>query len=101
MTDDTDGPKLIHNEQLKLAATLFNNVAVAFIVTGFVVPIVALAYQAAPPRGRYWVISHPLGKVAGFVPASFPRVRSEETGIGPARPRAPRLGAGAQRHAAV
>ncbi len=56
MTDDTDGPKLIHNEQLKLAATLFNNVAVAFIVTGFVVPIVALAYQAAPPRGRYWVV---------------------------------------------
>ncbi len=32
------------------------------------------------------------------MPASFPRVRSEETGIGSARPRTPRLGAGAQRH---
>ena len=42
------------NEQRKLAATLFNNVAVAFIVTGFVVPIVSLAYQASAPKGRYW-----------------------------------------------
>jgi len=47
-------PKAVVNEQRKLAATLFNNVAVAFIVTGFVVPIVSLAYQAAAPRGRYW-----------------------------------------------
>ena len=46
--------KLVINEQRKLAATLFNNVAVAFIVTGFVVPIVNLAYQAPAPRGRYW-----------------------------------------------
>ena len=53
--EDQPGPKLIRNEQLKLAATLFNNVAVAFIVTGFVVPIVALAYQATEPRGRYWI----------------------------------------------
>jgi hypothetical protein len=53
--EDQPGPKLIRNEQLKLAATLFNNVAVAFIVTGFIVPIVALAYQATAPRGRYWI----------------------------------------------
>ena len=46
--------KLVINEQRKLAATLFNNVAVAFIVTGFVVPIVSLAYPASAPKGRYW-----------------------------------------------
>ena len=34
---------------------------------------------------------HPLGKVARTAPASFPRVRSTETGIRTARPRAPRL----------
>jgi len=47
---------LVRNEQLKLAAILFNNVAVAFIVTGFVVPVVALAYGNAVPRGRYWIV---------------------------------------------
>ena len=65
---------LVRNEQLKLAATLFNNVAVAFIVTGFVVPIVALAYGNTVPRGRYWIgyavlwlvmpgLNHQIGRV--------------------------------------
>lgn len=34
----------IHNEQLKLAATAFNNLCVAFVVTGVIAPTVALAY---------------------------------------------------------
>lgn len=47
--------RTIINEQRKLAATLFNNIAAAFIVTGFIVPIVSLAYQTTAPKGRYWV----------------------------------------------
>jgi hypothetical protein len=42
MTDAEAAAKLVHNEQMKLGATLFNSVAVAFIVTGLVVPVVAV-----------------------------------------------------------
>jgi hypothetical protein len=47
--------KLVHNEQMKLGATLFNNIAVAFIVTGFIVPVIAFAYRTAAPRGNFWI----------------------------------------------
>jgi hypothetical protein len=46
--------KVVRNEQLKLTATAINNLAVAFVVTGFIIPVAALAYQAAFPKTRYW-----------------------------------------------
>ena len=55
MPDQAEQHRIIRNEQLKLLATLFNNIAAAFIVTGFIVPIIALAYQTAIPRGQYWI----------------------------------------------
>jgi hypothetical protein len=55
MADEAARRVLVRHEQRKLVATLFNNVAVAFIVTGLVVPVVALAYGTTVPRGRYWV----------------------------------------------
>lgn len=47
---------LVRNEQLKLAATFFNNIAVAFVAAGLVVPAVAAAYQTGVPQGRFWVV---------------------------------------------
>ncbi len=56
MSQTADHPKTIRNEQLKLAATLFNNIAVAIIVTGFVVPIISLLeYQSGLHRRPYWI----------------------------------------------
>ncbi len=57
--------KTVHNEQLKLAATAFNNLGVAVIVTGIIVPVVALAYQTAVPKTR----------LGGFCPIMEPRRR--------------------------
>lgn len=56
MPDDlaTQTEKLVSNEQAKLTATLFNNVAVAFVVAGVVVPLVALAFGTAGPGTRSW-----------------------------------------------
>jgi hypothetical protein len=34
--------KLAHNEQTKLTATALNNVAVAFVIAGFVAPVVGV-----------------------------------------------------------
>jgi hypothetical protein len=39
----------VHNEQVKLAATALNNIGVASIVTGAIVPLVA--HMAAGPSG--------------------------------------------------
>jgi hypothetical protein len=36
--------RLVHNEQTKLTATAVNNVAVAFVIAGFVGPAVAVGY---------------------------------------------------------
>lgn len=47
---------LIQNEKLKLAAALFNNIAVAFVAAGVIVPAVAAAYQTGTPQGRFWVV---------------------------------------------
>jgi hypothetical protein len=41
------GMSLVHNEQTKLTATALNNVAVAFVIAGFVAPIVGLG-QSRP-----------------------------------------------------
>jgi fucose permease len=50
------GPEdMIHNEQIKLAATALNNIGVASVVTGVTVPLVGRALSAAPPASsRYW-----------------------------------------------
>jgi methylmalonyl-CoA mutase cobalamin-binding subunit len=59
--------KTVHNEQLKLAATAFNNLGVAVIVTGIIVPVVALAYQTAVPKTRYWAVFALLWSLVGAV----------------------------------
>jgi hypothetical protein len=50
---------IIHNEQTKLTATALNNVAVAFVIAGFVGPAVALGYgsEAVPKGGVAILIS--------------------------------------------
>jgi len=47
--------KTIKNEHAKLAATFFNNVAVAFVVAGVIVPIIATTYGTNVPTGRFWI----------------------------------------------
>jgi ABC-type multidrug transport system permease subunit len=37
----------VHNEQTKLLATALNNIAVAFVVIGFVTPITAMSFGVA------------------------------------------------------
>ncbi len=37
----------VHNEQTKLLATALNNIAVAFVVIGFVTPMTAASFGAA------------------------------------------------------
>ncbi len=41
----------VHNEQTKLLATALNNVAVAYVVVGFVTPLTAMSFgvSSAPP----------------------------------------------------
>ena len=46
--------KTVRSERRKITATALNNVAVSFIVTGLVVPLVSVAYQLSFPRTRYW-----------------------------------------------
>ncbi len=55
-TPDEASRKLVRNEQLKLGATLCNTIAAAFIVTGVVIPVIAVTYQTAVPQGRYWAV---------------------------------------------
>jgi hypothetical protein len=49
----------IHNEQTKLTATALNNVAVAFIIAGFVGPLVAYGFGSTtlPPTVSTVVVS--------------------------------------------
>lgn len=46
--------KTARNERTKITATAFNNIAVALLVTGVIVPSVSLAYQFALPHSGYW-----------------------------------------------
>lgn len=39
---------LVHNEQMKLAANLFNNLAVISLGTGFIAPFLSVRYGATP-----------------------------------------------------
>jgi len=42
------------NEQVKLTATAFNNVGVASIVTGVIVPLATQISASSAPGGTYW-----------------------------------------------
>ena len=46
--------RLVFNEQVKLTATAFNNIGVASIVTGVIVPLASHVSATAAPGGRYW-----------------------------------------------
>ncbi|MCJ2025481.1 hypothetical protein [Methylobacterium sp. J-067] len=51
----------IHNEQTKLLATALNNVAVAYVVIGFVTPMTALSFGvASAPVARFETLSFSL-----------------------------------------
>jgi hypothetical protein len=43
----------IRNEPLQLAATAFNTIGVAFVVTGAIAPAIAFGYQISAPHGRF------------------------------------------------
>jgi hypothetical protein len=45
-------PYLVHNERTKLSATLFNTLAVACIVVGFVTPLVTMAMNGNSELGN-------------------------------------------------
>jgi hypothetical protein len=55
------GPMLgvVHNEQTKLTATALNNIAVAFVIAGFIGPLVAYGFGSTtlPPTLPTAVIS--------------------------------------------
>ncbi len=52
--DEAARRKFVRNEQLKLTATLSNNLAVAFLVTGAIAPGIAYAYGISTPHGQSW-----------------------------------------------
>ncbi len=58
---------LVHNEQTKLTATAINNVAVAFVIAGFVGPAVALGYGSeAMPRDAVAIAASLVWLFVGF-----------------------------------
>lgn len=59
--------RLVRNEQLKLAATAFNNVGVGFVVTGVIAPAAAVAYQVSNPHGRFWAIFVAICLLMGYL----------------------------------
>ncbi|GEO13497.1 hypothetical protein [Microvirga aerophila] len=59
---------LVHNEQTKLTATALNNIAVAFVIAGFVGPVVALGYGSdALPRGGIAIAVSFIWLFVGFI----------------------------------
>jgi hypothetical protein len=59
---------LIRNEQTKLTATALNNVAVAFVIAGFVGPAVALGYGSnAVPQGAITIFVSIVWLFVGFI----------------------------------
>jgi hypothetical protein len=63
--------KAADNEKLKLRATYYNNIAVAFLITGFVVPYLAVTYKAAEFGSE--VSRQGLGFFEGLMTAFSPR----------------------------
>lgn len=59
---------LIHNEQTKLTATALNNVAVAFVIAGFVGPMVAVGYGSeAMARDAVAIVVSVIWLLVGFI----------------------------------
>jgi hypothetical protein len=59
---------LIHNEQTKLTATALNNVAVAFVIAGFVGPMVAVGYGSeAMARDSIAILVSIIWLFVGFI----------------------------------
>lgn len=58
---------MVANEQRKLAATLFNNLATAMIITGVIAPTAAYIYQATSPHGPLWFGVAPIWLAAALV----------------------------------
>ncbi|MCJ2142774.1 hypothetical protein [Methylobacterium sp. E-066] len=61
---DRERIKLVHNERTKLSATMFNNIATAFLVGGGVGPVLGLA---STPASSWQLILSPVWIVVGFV----------------------------------
>ncbi len=57
---------LVHNEKLKLAVTAINNIGVAAVVTGVVVPMVSRLTTATPTGNRYWLLFTVLWALLGL-----------------------------------
>jgi hypothetical protein len=66
---------LVHNEQTKLTATALNNVAVAFVIAGFVGPMVAVGYgSAAMARDGIAILVSIIWLFIGFILHSIARL---------------------------
>ena len=66
---------LVHNEQTKLTATALNNVAVAFVIAGFVGPMVAVGYRsAAMARDGIAILVSIIWLFIGFILHSIARL---------------------------
>ena len=52
---------LIHNERIKLLATMVNNVGTATIVAGAVTPLVAVTYSVSGSRSAWFTFFLSLG----------------------------------------
>lgn len=48
--------RVARNERRRLTATFLNTIAVAFVVTGVIVPMISLTYQLTTPQTRCWPI---------------------------------------------
>jgi hypothetical protein len=56
---------LIHNERVKMSANLFNNLGVASLATGFIVPLISVALS---PASDGKLPAHAIGAfVLGFI----------------------------------
>ena len=66
---------LVHNEQTKLTATALNNVAVAFVIAGFVGPMVAVGYgSAAMAKDGIAILVSIIWLFVGFIQHSIARL---------------------------
>ena len=66
---------LVNNEQTKLTATALNNVAVAFVIAGFVGPMVAVGYgSAAMARDGIAILVSIIWLFVGFIRHSIARL---------------------------
>jgi hypothetical protein len=58
---------LVHNEQTKLTATALNNVAVAFVIAGFVAPVVGFGQTLSAPDNAIPVLFSLVWLLTGLV----------------------------------